>query len=351
MNRRRKNNYRRDRNFYKYEVKGEIVFGVPEFTYRNEEENKKKKAKEEFIEKAFNKTLEFSESFPLLLNKYVPFRKDGEQKIEELKKLYFEKILSIENLPNNFQKFSQILNERNEEIAETLTSQGYENLFEDCLKLKSASRLVVGLGTAHVFETSLTIHHLFGVPYIPSTALKGVVRVADFWRIFQSENKAVKYLEKELYEEDLKEDDREEVIRHKLLFGTQKFKGLLTFLDAYPVINKGARIFELDIMNVHYRGYYSEGKPPGDWENPTPINFLTVRKGTVFCFWVLFDKKRAENLMKGEKIPKKAKEILNDFVNNTQILESFVKDLLKDALSFFGVGAKTRLGYGIFEEV
>ncbi len=39
-----------------------------------------------------------------------------------------------------------------------------------------AWRMVVGLGGESVLETDLTLHHLYGVPMIPGSALKGLTR-------------------------------------------------------------------------------------------------------------------------------------------------------------------------------
>ena len=37
-------------------------------------------------------------------------------------------------------------------------------------------RLIVGLGSGHVQETNMTLHHVYGIPYIPGSAVKGVLR-------------------------------------------------------------------------------------------------------------------------------------------------------------------------------
>ncbi|RMF81199.1 MAG: type III-B CRISPR module RAMP protein Cmr6, partial [Nitrospirae bacterium] len=39
-----------------------------------------------------------------------------------------------------------------------------------------AGRLALGLGNESVLEVGLTLHHTYGVPVIPGTAIKGVVR-------------------------------------------------------------------------------------------------------------------------------------------------------------------------------
>src|SRR5690348_10448730 len=40
----------------------------------------------------------------------------------------------------------------------------------------TAWRMVVGLGGETVLETDLTLHHLYGIPFIPGSALKGLTR-------------------------------------------------------------------------------------------------------------------------------------------------------------------------------
>jgi CRISPR-associated protein Cmr6 len=124
----------------------------------------------------------------------------------------------------------------------------------------------------------------------------------------------------------------------------------LVFLDAYPEIQNNQQIFELDVMTPHYQGYYTKNQVPGDWENPNPIIFLTVKKGITFCFNVLFDKYRAEKILEDKDFPQNAKDIIENWgKNGYSDLSSDVKKWLKDALTEFGIGAKTRLGYGIFD--
>jgi len=104
------------------------------------------------------------------------------------------------------------------------------------------------------------------------------------------------------------------------IFGTQKQKGKVIFFDAYPDESIELKI---DIMNPHYPDYYGGDKPPADWQNPVPIKFLTVEK-TKFLFY----------------LASRDKDLLTKAEN-----------LLKDALKNYGIGAKTSLGYGVFEEV
>ncbi len=257
---------------------------------------------------------------------------------------------SISKIPKVIENFV----ERVKKQREILERYGYENVFKNeeggCLNLKTSSRLVVGLGSGHVLETSLSLHHIFGIPYIPASALKGVVRMVSFWEIAEKLNKnsdeEIEKLQRQLYDEEISSSDNEELLKHKLLFGTQNFKGLLVFLDAFPIIEQNQQIFELDVMTPHYQGYYTQDQAPGDWENPNPIVFLTVKEGISFCFNVLFDKFRAGRILGDEDFPREAKDIINSYSD----LSSEVKKWLETALREFGVGAKTRLGYGCFFE-
>ncbi len=184
-------------------------------------------------------------------------------------------------------------------------------------------RLIVGLGNESVYETSITLHHIYGIPYIPGQAIKGVVRSWVISEYFDSDEEAFK--------------DR----AFRFVFGGQAFDkypaqaGKVMFFDALPL--KEPRI-EVDIMNPHFQPYYSQGQPPGDYHNPVPIPFLTV-VDTPFQF--LMGVKEGDN------------QKLIQFKN----LESVTKPLelaekwLKEALELNGIGAKTAVGYGYMKPV
>jgi CRISPR-associated protein Cmr6 len=358
----------------RFKVEGKVWFGNKGFYSGNVviEDDKEDEVKKKFFDQSWEKAkMDNIESLSLLFQKYIPvidatieerkrgggveeeywFSLRGESIGGDSKKMFLNKIVEKSKLKENkyevfykkIKHFSKIFEDRIKKQKENLKNQQYEIILDDC-KLKTSSRLVVGLGSGHVLETSLTLHHLFGIPYIPGSALKGVVRMVNFWEIVEKLNKKsdeeIERLQKQLYEDEISHSDSGDILKHKLLFGAQNFKGLLIFLDAYPEINENQEIFELDVMTPHYQGYYTKNQPPGDWENPNPITFLTVKKGINFCFNVLFDKYRAENITFIEEWRK----------NNYSDLISDVKNWLEKALKEFGVGAKTRLGYGIFEE-
>ena len=179
--------------------------------------------------------------------------------------------------------------------------------------------LVTGIGESHPLEISLTLDHNLGIPYIPASSLKGLVRFARALNLIGQV--VVKY-DKKNNKEFIDTDEDDLTLK---VFGNQKNKGKMIFLDAYPhkTPNLGA-----DIINPHYPDYYGEkNSPPADNQSPKPIQFLTVKPGTDFIFRFLVSK---------------SKEI------SDQTLLDFRNTITK-ALEQEGVGAKTSIGYGLFE--
>ena len=186
-------------------------------------------------------------------------------------------------------------------------------------------RLVIGLGASHPQETSMTLHHIYGIPYIPASAVKGVAR---HWAILKFADEKSKK-ENQGFEKSVKEVsdalDKCNDLNFEVdgitfnnlirIFGTQKQEGKVMFFDAYPLENINLKI---DIMNPHYPEYYSGKLPPADWQSPVPIKFLTIER-TKFQF----------------HIASKEKDLLDK-----------VRKLLIEVLKNYGIGAKTSLGYG-----
>jgi CRISPR-associated protein Cmr6 len=225
------------------------------------------------------------------------------------------------------------INKTKQKMMESLKESGY--LIEQ-FDLKLQWRLIVGLGASHPQETSMTLHHIFGIPYIPGSALKGASRHYMIWKfVDENEKKLSSLLDKsnfvELLEKLNKALEKEENLTVSVgnisfkdlihIFGTQNRQGKIIFFDAYPIEEIKLKI---DIMNPHYPDYYTKDKPPTDWQNPIPIKFLTV-EDTKFRFY-LAAKDKDQNLL------------------------NHARKILNDALLNYGVGAKTSLGYGLFEE-
>lgn len=216
-----------------------------------------------------------------------------------------------------------------ENYYKQISNLGYQtNLEENILELKPEWRMNVGLGGESVYETGMTLHHIYGFPYIPATAIKGIVRYYLIERDFESnEGKAIQNQEFcDLFgcPSDVKVDKK---THYSFYYQPNKDigerKGKVIFFDAFPIT---APILSPDIMNNHYPKYYDgSGKPPADWQSPIPIFFLTVKE-TSFKFVV------------GMKP--------NNY--DATLLKTTI-DLLKEALSQKGIGAKTAVGYGYMQ--
>lgn len=177
-------------------------------------------------------------------------------------------------------------------------------------------RLVSGLGNGHPLETGLVWHPTLGVPYLPGSTVKGMVRA---WAEDPEERGGWGAL------------DSTQVPR---LFGdlNEQGAGLLCFFDALPV---KVPDLQLDIMNPHYGEYYQNrsSTPPADYLSPNPVKFLAVAPGQEFRFAVA--------LRPGTRF------VIPDA---SDVLELGLR-LLEEALTEIGLGAKTAAGYGAFQHV
>lgn len=192
-----------------------------------------------------------------------------------------------------------------------LAYQRYKERLQDCVtqEVNVEGRLVIGLGSASVLETGLTLHHTYGIPYLPATALKGL---------------ASHYCDAVWGQEDDKFRRGGEY--HTFLFGTTEDSGHILFHDAWVTPDTLGHSLQLDIMTVHHAEYYKGSQAPTDFDNPTPIPFLSC-KGKFYL---------ALNCQ-GATLRKKWAEL--------------TLELLLQALSQWGIGGKTNIGYGRMETV
>jgi len=169
-------------------------------------------------------------------------------------------------------------------------------------------RLALGLNSQTVLETSLALHPLYGIPLIPGSALKGLCRTYVTGEIAEHASKKI-------------EDDDQTIQR---IFGTPTQSGTIIFFDAMPF--EGKATFALDIINVHYPDYYSQGKAPTNDQRPNPVLFLTVTD-TLFTFALA---------------PRSTQHA--EQKNDVAIASQWLQKALQD----YGVGGKTSAGYGYF---
>lgn len=163
------------------------------------------------------------------------------------------------------------------------------------LEATTAGPLAVGLGNPSPYEVGLTLHHTYGVPTLPGSALKGLALRAA-WR----------------------NGVPPEAVR--VLFGDTDEAGFVTFWDGWLLPGQTGPL-QLDTVTVHHPDYYKDGgKWPTDFDDPNPVAFLSVRPGLRF-----------ELRLSGP--PEHA---------------AYAARLLAWGLTHLGLGGKTNAGYGGF---
>jgi len=252
-------------------------------------------------------SLKSASNLKLILEKYIPFYNLQNKKMLEISKAK-EKVYDFKS--NNFQEANAYLNKLNERQRQ---------IADKSFTLTTKSRLIVGLGGGSALEVSIKLHFIYGFPYIPSSAIKGVLRAYKILKKVNFDFEEYSDLEKRIENGD---KENEEIGAFVRVFGNQQYKGDLIILDAIP---KDFPKLEEDVMNPHYPEYYNEQKPPTDNQNPVPIKFLTVVKETIFNFYL------------------KNSEVY------TEVFNTDLKEDLINAFNYLGIGAKTGVGYGVLD--
>ena len=163
--------------------------------------------------------------------------------------------------------------------------------------------LAVGLGNGSATEVGLTLHHTYGTPLIPGSAIKGACKNACR-RAIVGQDEAT-----------------------KALFGTTDEAGYAIFHDAWLVSTTGKEMpLQIDTVTVHHPDYYQTQKSfPTDFDDPNPVPFISVKPGTQFLFAI--------------EVPGADEGWL-----------TFAEAMLMHALTEIGLGGKTNAGYGWFKE-
>ena len=148
------------------------------------------------------------DNFNLKLNKYAIFDSHKGYKIQNQKidKDFFKK---------NWNEYKEFINNYYCNIKK-LNLQ-----FSKVLNFKLSYRLLIGAEES-IYETSLKLHHIYGIPYIPASAIKGVIRNYYINKFYEKELQimSIEQLENKL----LKDDD------FIYYFGTQEKEGEIIFL-------------------------------------------------------------------------------------------------------------------------
>jgi len=179
------------------------------------------------------------------------------------------------------------------------------------LRAAVRGRLLIDYGRVSAIESSLSLHPTLGVPRIPGSALKGMLRAA-----LRPDTKAEE-LRRLLGSPD--PEDKDTPLTHQ--------RGQLVLHDAFPA--DGEFRLDLDVLTPHFGEYYRGTAPPADWLNPVPHTFLTVVDTTFCIFYGL--------LSPFERSPTQS--------SPADTLDG-IRTFLEKALWLEGLGAKRSAGYG-----
>jgi CRISPR-associated protein Cmr6 len=236
------------------------------------------------------------------------------------------------------------------EIAETLSNVRWDNrelaalraahtrrFLGMCLGRGEASAVVIGqlegrlainLADSLIQNAGISLDRLFGMPYIPGSAVKGVTRHAALAELKAStQDRKAEILRDFCHifgtsEVDFKSGDLRDYASLGHTVGTDT-KGAVSFLPAYPV--NEAKVV-VDLTNVHYPEYYRTGQTEDlSKESPRPNPFPTVDIGAQFAFCL----------------------VLNGMKDEPALITS-ARRWLESAITERGLGAKTASGYGWF---
>ena len=192
------------------------------------------------------------------------------------------------------------------------------------------SRMIIGLGIDNVLETGITLHHTYGVPYIPGSALKGLCAHYCNTVLGATDEKF------KMGEWDGKRQIGRSGDYYEVLFGNISGQddhseggeqgassGFITFHDALIEEKEMSKSLCLDVMTPHHGDYYSgKSEKPTDFDDPVPVPYLSV-KGGFFC------------VLSCEDVSEEGQKWLD-----------LAKKILVSALEEWGVGGKTSSGYG-----
>ena len=211
------------------------------------------------------------------------------------------------------------------------------------LEATASAPFTTGLGNEHPLENGFAFLNPYGLPYLPGSGVKGVLRRAA--RELASGDWGDGH---GWSQEKIHLLDRVELSTIDVLFGresadgdSEHVRGALSFWDAIPQIPGDS--LAVDIMTPHQSHYYQQRQEsrsggsasPHDSGAPNPISFLTLPPGTGFTFHVACDAARLELL---------APDLAHDGRWQALLSAAF-----EHAFEWLGFGAKTAVGYGAMQ--
>jgi CRISPR-associated protein Cmr6 len=232
-------------------------------------------------------------------------------------------------------------------------AQGKSSLLR--LEALATAPFTTGLGNEHPLENGFAFLNPYGLPYLPGSGVKGVLRQAA-QELASGEWGDPKGWSKDKCYTLAVGKESIPLSAIDVLFGLespegsqQHVRGALSFWDVIPQMAGNSLLVE--IMTPHQSHYYQQkaqagSTTPHDSGQPNPICFLTVPPGSRFIFYVVCDEKHLRHVT--QRRDPHAPDLLAEG-------ESHWKTLLcaafQHAFQWLGFGAKTAVGYGAMQAV
>lgn len=234
---------------------------------------------------------------------------------------------NIKTLTKSDQARMKALADRQSSLAQSASAEYFLRL-----DAYATAPFTTGLGNEHPLENGFAFLNPYGLPYLPGSGVKGVLRQAA----------------RELVSGDWGNAQGWDDNAITCLFGressngdTDHLRGALSFWDVIPQIKGDSLVVE--IMTPHQSHYYQQKRDrktgdstnPHDSGQPTPISFLTVPPGSGFTFHVVCNLAHMNRLA-----PALVQEAR---------WKSLLTTAFEHAFEWLGFGAKTAVGYGAME--
>lgn len=224
--------------------------------------------------------------------------------VNELKRFILDVLISRSR---NLTYLGPLINFIYESLIDSLKYYGYKILIYEC---RSKSRIMIGrpnIDLYLIFETGTKLHHVFGIPYLPASSIKGAFRSYVNLKGLKCKVSAIGLLE---------------VSPEEFLFGTKEFKGSIVFFDAFPRVENKC-LLEPEVTTPIYADGTETPRLREHVAQPVPVIYHVIARNVVFKFIIGI----------GPNVSKECQKALFDWFN--EVLN-------------VGIGAKTTLGYGLF---
>ena len=213
------------------------------------------------------------------------------------------------------------------------------------IEARATAPFTTGLGNEHPLQNGFAFLNPYGLPYLPGSGIKGVLRQAARELASGQWGDAQGWSEDKCYPTKLGKDTMP-LSMLDILFGresadgeTDHLRGALSFWDVIPQI--AGDNLAVEIMTPHQPHYYQQKAQAGSTNphesgQPIPISFLTVPPKSAFVFHVQCNTAHLNRIAPALTESERWKTLLTTAFHH--------------AFQWLGFGAKTAVGYGAMEE-